>query len=729
MKRISILMLACVWLVSAAKAQITSPTPQAVPYAQDFSALAHAATTYPTGMAGWQLSSAASTSFITGGPTADRALIASSSASNNSGGIHNYNGKIGILTSGTANPGIAIALVTTGQYNVTVKYDIMVIRNPYDGATNTRINQSTLQYRIGNVGAWNNLTEAIYSGVPYQSGTTTQTGSGVTTPQNLESRTITLPDATDNQPEVQIRWLVRDVTGSGSRPSFAIDNISIEQDFDGDGFVASLDCNDNNALIYPGAAENCNGVDDDCDALIDEGTFATFYADADSDLFGNPSVTVFACVAPGGYVGNNLDCNDLDNAINPLAAEVCNGLDDECDGLSDDADPDLVGAPIWFADADGDGFGDAATFAFACNMPTGYTADPSDCDDTNASANPAGTEVCNGIDDNCDGVADDGLTFLTYYADADGDSFGDALATISSCAGVPVGYAENSTDCDDAQSAVFPGATELCDGLDNDCDGETDESVVSATVTPAGTAYTCKGVDMVFGANTGEGYTYQWFKNGNVISGATAATYAASKPAYYQVQVNLPAGCFTLSAATLLQVLPNPNANISAPNGTSLCATVKLKASYDATYTYQWMNGGAAIAGATTYQYFPAAAGNYSCTITNVSGCSRTTASIAVSACRAGDGISTSGAENFAMYPNPANDRFVLDMELNTTAEEAQVSITNMLGVRIYAATAGITNGTINQTITLDANIPAGMYIVQVLADGRAYTKQLLIQK
>lgn len=702
----------------------TAPAPVTPPYSENFSTLAHASTTYPTGIVGWQLSSAATTTFVTGGPTGDRALLGSSSASNTSGGIHNYNGKLGILTSGSTNPGIVMSLVTTGQFNVTVSYDIMVIRNPYDGASNTRINESTLQYRIGNTGTWTTLT-----GIEYQSGTTTQTGSGVTTPQNLQARSITLPDATDDQPEIQIRWLVRDMTGAGSRPSFAIDNISIEQDFDGDGFVASLDCDDNNPIIYPGAPENCNGFDDDCDGLIDEGTLATYFADADGDLYGDPAVTALACIAPAGFVGNDLDCDDLNELINPLATEVCNGLDDNCDGLTDDADPALVGAPIWFADVDGDGFGDPVASVLACNMPTGYAADPSDCDDTNAGVNPAAGEVCNGIDDNCDGTADEGLAFTTFYADVDGDGFGDALNSTESCAGAPGGYSADNTDCDDTQSTVYPGATEICDGLDNDCNGETDENVVTAVLTPAGTATTCKGVGLTLSANTGEGYTYQWFKNGNVITGATNATYTANKPAYYQVQVNLPAGCFALSEATLVQVLPNPNANITAPNGTSLCTSVKLKASYDATYTYQWELDGAPIAGATGYLYFPTTAGNYRCEVTSAAGCSRYTASIAVTACREDENTVAAAQGSLEIFPNPAVNAFTLNMELHTDALQAQLIMLNMMGEQIYAGSVNITNGTVNQTVTLDASTPAGMYIVKLLVEDAEYTKQLVIQK
>lgn len=202
----------------------TQPTAQSLPYTQDFSTLLATSTTYPAGWQGWQLNTGgASTSFRTNAGTADLALTASSSASTNAGGVHNYNGKIGFLQSGSSDPSIALALNTTGASNIKVSYDIMTIRNPYDGTTNTRINEATLQFRVGTSGSFTSL-----SGVEYQNNTTTQTGSGVTTPQNSQTKSIVLPASCDNQAVVQIRWAARDVSGGGGRPSFAVDNISVQ---------------------------------------------------------------------------------------------------------------------------------------------------------------------------------------------------------------------------------------------------------------------------------------------------------------------------------------------------------------------------------------------------------------------------------------------------------------------------------------------------------------------
>src|SRR5438045_9675293 len=98
----------------------------------------------------------------------------------------------------------------------------MTIRNPYDGSSNTRINQVDAQYRVGGSGNFTSLSAAV-NGI-YQNNTTTQTGSGITTPQNSVARSFTLPAACNNQSNVQIRWVQRDVSEGGYRPGFAIDN-------------------------------------------------------------------------------------------------------------------------------------------------------------------------------------------------------------------------------------------------------------------------------------------------------------------------------------------------------------------------------------------------------------------------------------------------------------------------------------------------------------------------
>ncbi len=239
-------------------------------------------------------------------------------------------------------------------------------------------------------------------------------------------------------------------------------------DADGDGYVGDEDCNDSDASVNPGALEQCDGIDNNCDGDIDEGATTTFYADADNDGFGDPAATTEACGQPAGHVAAGTDCDDNDDQSFPGAPERCDGADNDCD---DEIDEDL--AEIWYADTDGDGFGDADARTDDCDPDDGWVADATDCDDTNASAYPEAEEACDETDNDCDGETDEGVT-QTWYTDADGDGAG-SDETIEACT-EPSGASEEGGDCDDTDRTVSPWASELCDEIDNDCDGAIDES-------------------------------------------------------------------------------------------------------------------------------------------------------------------------------------------------------------------------------------------------------------
>jgi len=170
----------------------------------------------------------------------------------------------------------------------------------------------------------------------------------------------------------------------------------------------------------------------------------------------------------------DVDCDDEDPAVNPEAPEVCNGIDDDCDGAADLFDDDLTDAISAYADTDGDGFGDPDAPVVTCELGAGAVADATDCDDNNATTHPDAPEQCNtGADDDCDGDTNDegAEDCIPVFADGDGDGFGgaDSACYCSPTEAYPAFFEE---DCDDSAAAVNPDATEVCnDGIDNDCDG------------------------------------------------------------------------------------------------------------------------------------------------------------------------------------------------------------------------------------------------------------------
>ena len=163
------------------------------------------------------------------------------------------------------------------------------------------------------------------------------------------------------------------------------------------------DCDDTNAAINPGATEQCDGIDNNCNGQVDEGLLTTYYIDLDGDGYGDAAASQSACTQPTGYVTNNTDCNDGDSNISPGATEQCDGIDNNCDGQVDEG---LL--TTYYQDADGDGYGHASNTTQACSLPSGYATNNTDCDDTDQNINPSATEICNdGADNNCDGQVDE----------------------------------------------------------------------------------------------------------------------------------------------------------------------------------------------------------------------------------------------------------------------------------------------------------------------------------
>ena len=188
-------------------------------------------------------------------------------------------------------------------------------------------------------------------------------------------------------------------------------------DADGDGYTSDVDCDDADPAVNPGATEQCNDLDDDCDGETDEGLEQSWWVDGDGDGFGS-GVVVLACQQPEQTVDNDDDCNDEDALVFPDAEEVCNGLDDDCD---DEIDEGLD--ETWHADGDGDGFGDPAVSVSDCDPGSGWVLDATDCDDSRADRRPdAVTDYCDGLDNDCDGAVDEdvkaGWILLSVDSDA-----------------------------------------------------------------------------------------------------------------------------------------------------------------------------------------------------------------------------------------------------------------------------------------------------------------------
>ena len=229
--------------------------------------------------------------------------------------------------------------------------------------------------------------------------------------------------------------------------------VEFDGDGDGDGFLPPEDCDDTDPDIHPGANELCNGADDDCDGSTDED-----FPDLDDPC----SAGIGYCEQPGHMICHSNQVSTMCSAVpgTPLLYEMCNGVDDNCNG-SIDEDFTNLGSPC----SAGTG---------ACEQSGVMVCAPDQASTVcNAVPGTGSDETCNGVDDNCNGTVDEGVT-ITFYRDSDGDNYGDAAGgTVQACS-LPAGYADNDTDCDDGDVTVHPGMTELCDGKDNNCNGVND---------------------------------------------------------------------------------------------------------------------------------------------------------------------------------------------------------------------------------------------------------------
>ncbi|MDG1482993.1 MAG: putative metal-binding motif-containing protein [Myxococcota bacterium] len=227
-----------------------------------------------------------------------------------------------------------------------------------------------------------------------------------------------------------------------------------------DGFI---DCDDSDSAARPGASEECDGIDNDCDGAVDEGLGLTYYADIDGDGYGDLDTATDTCSPPADYVLLGGDCNDNDATISPLEDEICDGVDNDCDGTPDDGAEEQ----LWYADLDGDGTpGEESDPILSCVAPSGYLATPEtwDCDDDDDTIGPHVEEDCDGIDNNCNGQIDEGVPSI-WYIDDDDDGLGSSTVVTGEDCAAPAGYALNSDDCDDSDESVglvFP------DPLDGD---------------------------------------------------------------------------------------------------------------------------------------------------------------------------------------------------------------------------------------------------------------------
>ncbi len=364
------------------------------------------------------------------------------------------------------------------------------------------------------------------------------------------------------------------------------------------------------------------------------------YLDNDGDTYGNVEESLFVldCIAPSGYVYNSSDCNDEDADIHPGACDASgsNGIDDNCDGIIDNG----YGAATYYVDADGDGYGVGIGTSLCSNPGIGFSTNNTDCNDADATVHALGN----------------------FYVDTDGDTYGTG-SLISICysgMGTPAGYSVDNTDCDDANSEINPGASEVFNGLDDNCNGIIDDIVCNPP-----TGLLTKDI-------TATSVKFKWEYS------------AASYKLRYKV------------ATSGSWILLGPTGQSKTVEGmlsnTKYVWQVKSVCNVDPKITSEW----------SEKQFF-------------------TTTPL-----RMGDERATT----IQIYPNPTSEKFILDLRLYSAASQpATIYLLNAFGQVVYSSVVSVGNGELIKTITMPSTSAAGWYLVKVVMSDQVIEQKLLYQK
>lgn len=345
-------------------------------------------------------------------------------------------------------------------------------------------------------------------------------------------------------------------------------------DGDGDGYSeVGGDCDDTSSAVHPGAVEGCDSFDSDCDGAVDEGCEEENPTPDDTP---EPTETPEPDDLDGdGYTEVGGDCDDTDATVYPGAEELCNdATDSDCDGNSSESESGCV---VYSDDADGDGYCENSPCVVS-TMPAG------DCDDTDARTYPGAAETCDGLDNDCDGDRDDIAegTGSLYYQDSDGDGYGTDSEVISACSR-PAGYAVSDDDCNDGNASIHPGATETCNNVDDDCDGAVEDDTVCNPDCAATAFWWGADFNLVTWASEGQHLI------SNQDDPDSSNTVESSTPWTYQGQLNICAGATSSADEVMAAVNIGSNtcvawdtANAYDDDGDGFCVPIK-KAEIDHT--------------------------------------------------------------------------------------------------------------------------------------------------
>jgi hypothetical protein len=396
-----------------------------------------------------------------------------------------------------------------------------------------------------------------------------------------------------------------------------------------------------------------------------------------------------ACVDGNYFVSGYSGYNDGDAVGNHGA----------CDAWTIKIDPD--GNLLWQKNLGGsseDVARSAGNLADGCILVAGYTKS-NDGD-------------ISGQHGNCDGWIGKLSVATVVYADNDADGFGNKSLHISASGPLP-GYVSDSTDCDDNNPFAHPGAPDLCNGIDDNCNGTIDENALAAVITPGTPQTICDGSSVTISASGSTGICYQWKKGSVNMPGATDQSYIAKKSGNYAVYESNGFNCSSLSPVVKVTVKSVPVANITA-NSLDLCAgNILLTATTATGNSYQWEKGTSLITGATNPTYTATKKATYKVIVSNNDFCSKTSDGVTViNSCKE-EPAGMMQASAFQLYPNPNTGLFSIEMNFSSS-QSLCIHLYNLMGTECYFSAEGVINGIFNKKFDLTYLSP-GTYFLKVV--------------
>lgn len=398
---------------------------------------------------------------------------------------------------------------------------------------------------------------------------------------------------------------------------------------------------------------------------------------------------------------------------------------------------------MFYADADGDSFGNKSTFVIACALPAGYVTNSSDCNDSSANQHPGVYDICNGIDDNCNGIIDENGIHATI----------DPLTTVTICSTSTLTYTANQDSMLTYQwfneGAAITGATNSTyaaneDGRysvqisDGTCVSNSPESILKinplhSEVTPSDTTYVCSATNVDYSIVANPGLTFQWYKSGTLINAATKANYSTSEPGDYYVMISDILGCSFNSTTGTLKNYADPVTTIKVTGNLNICSTgsVKLSITQQTGSQYSWYKNGAVISGATKNSLVITSEGTYNALVTTSNGCTKYTNSKVVTGC----GFERNGTETQAVwsvetFPNPSNGNFTLNIHSeDQLSRDATLLVINSAGQVIMSKTLPVSDGLYEENIRLPDQINPGLYFLRVVMADKELNKTIVVSK